>query len=87
MRKTLPEKRICKICNTNSIEDKFHFLIKCPLYAEFHQKLYKSASESIHEFNNLTDEDTFVKMYTFKFQSLSIYLEKSWNIQKNNLFM
>ena len=58
MRKSLPEERICK---TNSIEDEFHFLIKCPLYAKFCQMLYKTASESIPELTNLTDEDKFVK--------------------------
>ena len=55
MRKSLPEERIYKICKANSKEDEFHFLIKCPLYAEFRQKLYKTESESIPEFNNLTD--------------------------------
>ena len=76
MRKSYPEEQICKICNTISIEDEFHFLIKCPLYAEFHQKLYKTAKESIHEFNRLTNEDKFVKMSIHKFKSLFIYLEK-----------
>ena len=86
MRKSLPEERICKICKTNSIEDEFQFLIKCPLYAEFRQKLYKTALESISEFNHLNDEDKFVKINTHKFISLSIYLEKSWNLRKNHLF-
>ena len=37
------------------------------------QKLYKTASESIHEFINLTEEKS-VKINTHKFKSLSIYL-------------
>ena len=36
------------------------------ILAEFRQKLYKTASESIHEFNNLTDEDKFVKINKHK---------------------
>ena len=75
------------ICKTNSKEDEFHFLIKYPVYAEFRQKIYKTALESITEFNNLMDEDKFDKINTQKFKSLFIYLEILWNLrQKNYLF-
>ena len=73
------------ICKKNLIEDEFNFLINCHLYAEFRQKLYKTASEFIPVFNNLTNEDKFVKINTHKFKSV-IYLEKSWNLRKNNVF-
>ena len=34
-------KRICKFCNSQSVESEYHFLLVCPYYAELRNKYFK----------------------------------------------
>ena len=36
-------KRTCKVCNTNKVEDEFHFLIECKTYSHERADLYSTA--------------------------------------------
>ena len=33
--------RICNVCNSNDIEDEYHFILQCPLYNDLRKKLIK----------------------------------------------
>ena len=40
--KNLPRnERICKFCNSQSVESEYHFLLVCPYYAELRNKYFK----------------------------------------------
>ncbi len=56
--KMLPEnKRICKFCTTDSIEDEYHFVMSCPLYARKRQLLFDELS-----LNQLNEKEIFLKL-------------------------
>ena len=37
----LPEQRTCLCCNNGSIEDEFHFIMKCPMYTSLRTRLFR----------------------------------------------
>ena len=46
--KSIPiEKRLCKFCNQNAIEDEFHFLLECSQYADLRKTLFNSLKDTI----------------------------------------
>ena len=50
------DKRLCKSCNMNRIEDEFHFLLVCPKYRELRKKYFKTYFchwPTLHKFENL----------------------------------
>lgn len=50
------EKRLCKFCNRNEVEDEVHFLLKCPLFdkerKQFLNKIYTKNKNVQHLFEN-----------------------------------
>ena len=51
--------RLCKTCNLNVIEDKFHFICVCKAYGDFRKQLFKDMSFVVIQF------DIFVFMISF----------------------
>lgn len=39
--RTEKSQRLCKLCNSNDVEDEYHFVIICPVYATFRKQLIK----------------------------------------------
>ena len=56
-----PEERLCEICNSNAVEDEFHFVMKCEKYKLPRLCLFDAIGKSYTEFSHLnSDEDKFV---------------------------
>ena len=53
------EKRLCKYCDLNEVEDEQHFLLRCTLYETLRKNLLKATAL---ESNLLSDEDTFISL-------------------------
>ena len=43
------EKRVCKLCNLNKVEDEDHFITECPAYADIRSEYYGPESPSAKE--------------------------------------
>ena len=69
------DKRICTLCNQDSIEDEIHFLLECDFYSSERQNLFRSAEanhENFSEIENdvkltilMNDEDLFGEVANF----------------------
>ena len=55
------EERTCQMCNSQDIENEFHFLMVCPTYNDNRAKLFNSIKVS-HEFNTMSMEE---KIYIY----------------------
>ena len=53
------EKRLCKYCDLNEVEDEQRFLLRCTLYETLRKNLLKATAL---ESNLLSDEDTFISL-------------------------
>jgi hypothetical protein len=56
--------RICTMCNSNDVEDEFHFLCICDKYADLRSKLYHKVQLSYSHFPDLDDIDKFIFLNT-----------------------
>ena len=54
------EKRLCEACN--SVEDKFHVLMKCPLYRDARGICLNSISAVSEVFADLPQESQFIEL-------------------------
>ena len=54
--------RLCKFCNTNSVENEIHFLMLCPLYSDIRYELFQKALEIINNFNIMNVENKFIEL-------------------------
>ena len=57
--KTPLNERICKLCNTNTIEDEIHFTLNCPLYDDVRDPLMEKIQTMNLDFNNYCDNEKF----------------------------
>lgn len=42
--KTLRENRLCKLCNCNTVESEYHFMLSCPMYRSIRNKYLRNTS-------------------------------------------
>ena len=54
-----PERRICKYCDLNEIEDEFHFTMKCSLYNDIRNR-FMTLIDDIFVTNNSSENDKFL---------------------------
>ena len=53
-----PHNRICTLCNLNSVEDEFHFIMECPFYSTLRINLLNVFSD-IYNLNSMSNIDIF----------------------------
>ena len=56
------ERRTCKMCDTNSVEDEIHFLIHCPKYTEKRNKLFENICVTFRNISGLSDTDKLCEL-------------------------
>ena len=81
------EERICKLCNTDSVEDEFHFLFDCPLYNDIRNDLFNEVLLEKPDFIYLDTDDQCKILFSTFHRKLAKYIHKAFNIRKNSLFM
>ena len=52
--------RLCKFCDTKSVENEIHCFMLCSLYSDIRYELFKKALEFINNFNMINVENTFI---------------------------
>ena len=74
--KTPVEKRLCKVCNTNEVENEQHFLLHCPLYKEMREDFFTNVGnicpnfaylEPLQRFNYLLSAGCDIAKLTSQF--------------------
>ena len=70
--------RLCKFCNTNSIENETHFLLECELYSDLRQTLFEKALELNDSFINLNSSEKL----KFLMQTKDIQFQLSSSVYK-----
>ena len=58
--KTPVHERVCKYCNSNSVEDETHFLVDCDFYSDLRYNLFQSAQIIIETFKYYDSLDKLV---------------------------
>ena len=77
------ENRLCKLCNTNSVEDEMHFMFHCPGLSDT-----RSSFHTISEFNDITDNfDRLHKMLDSEnLSDVGKFVENMYMSRKNLMY-
>ena len=66
-----PDKRICTLCQSNTIGNEFHALIKCNELSNIRSRCFNEIYKIIPQFSNFDDNNKF--QYLIGFTDISIY--------------
>lgn len=55
-----PDKRFCKLCNNDIVEDEIHFLLQCPSLKTERSSFISDLSSKFTNFKTLNDQSKFV---------------------------
>ncbi len=75
---TALEERTCQICNSQSIEDEFHFILICNEYNELRINLFNGIKYKVETFEYHDNREQFVHIMKYEWKLLSKYLVKAW---------
>ena len=81
------EERLCQICNSNTIEDEFHFLCVCPHYEQERRCLYSSVVNKSPMFSESTDKEKFDTLMTHYNNYVLKFLKCAWMKRREKLFV
>ena len=68
------EQRVCKICNNNSIEDEYHFIMECTPLKELRQQLFLSLS--LHDITFMQLDNYFKFLYIIQAEQCTSVIAK-----------
>ena len=78
--------RKCTLCNLDSIEDEFHFICKCPLYAQFRKELYDTYKVKHSNFGTLSDDEKFILIMKSANKQAGRYIVNSFDTRRKSLY-
>ena len=82
---TLVANRICKLCDSRTIEDEFHFLMQCSRYTEFMEIIYNKSSNLIDNFFSRSNNNKFVLFCKYSHKYVSQFIENAYDKRKRTL--
>ena len=83
------EKRICKYCSLNAVEDEMHFLLECTSYQKERKELLDIVSKQCKNFELLSTENKFIWLLSNESadinKALAYFTHKCFEIRKGLL--
>ena len=80
------EERVCYMCDKRETEDEYHFLCKCPYYADERKVLYDNISTRNEMFMTMSDEDKFTYLMSECSINVCKYIKVAWEKRRNKLY-
>ena len=85
-RKTNVEERLCKLCNSQEVEDEKHFIFECNLYRDERHKLHELCSD-LPEFTNYSEIDKLKYFNKYEWRFLANYIYEIWQKRKGSEYL
>ena len=85
--KNIPrDQRLCKLCNTNVVEDEFHLIFDCIVYNDIRINLFYDISCINNIFLGMSQEEKLFELTNKHFKKFGNYLIDCLEIRKNRLY-
>jgi hypothetical protein len=78
--------RTCELCKDESVEDEYHFLLKCKSYEVERENLFKIINDRDNQFMAMTDREKFAACQNIYQKVCASYTLKCWNKRKDLLY-
>ena len=85
--RTAIEDRTCKICNTNSVENEYHFLFHCDFYKHERDTFTQGLLETYKNFNKLSDSSKLKLLFNLEPRKLGKYASKLWALRQQHTYI
>ena len=86
--KTPVEKRTCRFCQNNIVEDEIHFLLTCKKYNSLRSEMFNTVNNFVYGLSNLDSQTQFVRLLTSDqeevLHAVGKYLWKAEQIRKHS---
>ena len=73
---------ICKLCDTNNIENEYHFICICPIYGQIRKLIFQHATAEDITFNGISLNDKFIYLMRDCQMEGSKYISEAWKIRQ-----
>ena len=81
------DQRLCKLCNTQSVESESHFLFSCPVYDQLRDEHFERVRSMLINFNNFNEADKLKALMQPEFVAGTARLVSDmYNARQNMLF-
>jgi hypothetical protein len=77
--------RLCRLCDTDEVENETHFVCICPKYDVLRQQLFNLAIQLNVSFNELSVIEKFVYLMRFCQKGVAEFVEKAWMLRNQEL--
>ena len=84
---TAIENRKCRICNTNSVENEYHFLFHCDFYKHERDTFIRGLLETYKNFNRLSDSCKLKLLFNLEPRKLGKFASKLWTLRQQHIYM
>ena len=68
------------------VEDQMHFVFHCPLYNTYREDLYCKARALIPAWDNLTDTDKLIELFSEMPRNLGKYVKNAFVLRRRTLY-
>ena len=79
--------RVCKICNTDNVEDEMHMLNTCCVYNNIRSEMYNRVRQKFSNFINLDDDQKFQYLIKNEWREVSNFIDKAWEMRSQKLYV
>ena len=80
------QNRLCKLCSLDEIEDEFHFIFVCPLYAGMRNLLLDGIKMENSDFDDLTPENKLSVFFNSDVKLIIKFLSTAWSCRTKHLY-
>lgn len=81
------DKRFCKLCDENVIEDEIHFICICKFFVEEREALFDKIALCWPDFRNYSLNEQFIYIMSYDDKIVGKYVEKTWFKRKSMLLL
>ena len=84
------ENRTCLICNSDEIEDEYHFMMECPEYRILRKEYLYPILLELNNEHNVNDRELFLQILTTKHSdfivSIAKFIQKAMMLRNSKVF-
>ena len=82
-----PEERVCLVCSSNSIENETHFLLKCNLYSNERQLLFRNVSIKHNQFHTFSEIDKLKMLVCEESRLCASFISTAFKKRRSMLYI
>ena len=81
------EERLCELCDTNSVEDEFHFIFCCNFYINERKYYFDKICKQNPKFQEMDNTNKIIYLFEYDCKNFARFVTHIWNKRKERLYV